>query len=219
MTTFRQAPVAQASRTGTRPRLRARRPRRARGAPREAAPRRRRGARHRRSGRRPRPKPAHGCVAPRRRRPAHARLPASMPRDGVEEPEQRQARRQHRRRDHRLPGEQEEGEGGPERPGRPPGASRDGAIRRYRSARRPGRAPTLRRSPGRPPGVHGPAGARARGGGRHAAYSIFHSDWIALRPSYSQVMPYCGRFTRWTLDFAIQAGSRGPSRRPSSAAS
>ena len=39
----------------------------------------------------------------------------------------------------------------------------------------------------------------------HAAYSIFHSDWIAFRPSYSQVMSYWGRLTRCTLALATQA--------------
>ena len=45
--------------------------------------------------------------------------------------------------------------------------------------------------------------------GDHAAYSIFHSDWIAFRPSYSQVMPYWGRLTRFTLALATQAEEPG----------
>ena len=43
----------------------------------------------------------------------------------------------------------------------------------------------------------------------HAGCSIFHSDWIALRPSYSHVIPYCGRFTLLTLAFARNAGDPG----------
>jgi hypothetical protein len=39
--------------------------------------------------------------------------------------------------------------------------------------------------------------------------SIVQSAWIALLPSYSQLMPYCGRFTRWRVALDTQAGEPG----------
>src|SRR5262249_19323105 len=44
---------------------------------------------------------------------------------------------------------------------------------------------------------------------RHAACSIFHSDWIAFLLSYTYFIPYCGRFTLLMLAFASQAGDPG----------
>lgn len=43
----------------------------------------------------------------------------------------------------------------------------------------------------------------------HPACSIFHSAWIAFRPSYSHVMPYRGRSTRWTVALPTHAGEPG----------
>src|SRR5207244_5328644 len=58
--------------------------------------------------------------------------------------------------------------------------------------------------------MRAPARTPERGRYRaHAAFSMFQSDWIALRPSYSQLIPYCGRFTLLMLALAIQAGEPG----------
>src|SRR5215216_1602471 len=51
---------------------------------------------------------------------------------------------------------------------------------------------------------------RRRGGGaNHATCSICHSAWMALRPSYSQLMPYRGRLTRCRVALDTQAGEPG----------
>src|SRR2546430_10925866 len=85
-----------------------------------------------------------------------------------------------------------------ERPGRAGhlGPERDRPTRGDRQEHRPRRAPA--RTPER---------GRDRA---HAACSMFQSDWIALRPSYSQLIPYCGRFTLLMLALAIQAGEPRP---------
>src|SRR5215216_37513 len=183
---------------------------------------------HRRMGGQPR-RSLHGLVhlrvpqerkrpedAPDHRVPGQERRhrhpgPLLVPGDGGEQPHQRQARRQHHRGDHYLPGEQVETEGCPQG---------QAAVDEFVVAEEPAAAGGLGRK-GQGPGhrdraedsrwdVQHPARLPPDGAScDHAAYYIFHSDWIAFRPSYSQVMPYWGRLTRLTLALATQAEEPG----------
>ncbi len=135
--------------------------------------------------------------------------PLLLPADHIEEPDERQAGRQHHRRHHRLPGDEEDEEGGPQRR-----AALDQRVvmeRAGRSGHLCGHGHSPRGRDGHENGAWGTtACALERGSDRaHAACSIFHSDWIAFRPSYSQLMPYCGRLTRLTLALAMKAGEPG----------
>src|SRR5262249_48279916 len=116
-----------------------------------------------------------------------------FPTCGFEQPHERQTRGKHHRGDHRLPRDEEEEEGGPERRAVLDQAVVVEGVRlaahlggdRERPSDGDRDEDGCRRT--------SPRAMKRRSDRGHAVCSIFHSDWIAFLPVYSHVIPYCGR--------------------------
>ena len=146
------------------------------------------------------------CVAADERGESRAGVRLSAPRAN-KQPQQRQRRGQHHRRQHRLPGDQEQRHRGP---------ARQRSLDQRVVVQRTGPAPRLRCHGQHPSADDGrrhddrqSPTAHRRGCRAHPAKCSFQSDWMAFRSDASHSRSNWGSDTFWLSALATYAGEPG----------